>query len=67
VARSDGLLITGAMAEHAERDGLYIRSKADPDANGFPHFVSAEGWHLYVLADGTRGILASFDPASPVG
>ena len=52
------------MAKNAERGGVYTHSQADPDGNGFPHYVSTKGWHLYVLADGDWGIWPNFDPAT---
>jgi hypothetical protein len=60
-----GLLVTGAMAEHAERNGLYMHSQVDPYANGSPHYISAEGMHLYVLPNGDWAINGAFDPANP--
>ena len=53
------------MAKHAARNELYTRSQADPDANNFPHYVSAKGMHLYVMADDEWGFSPSFDPANP--
>ena len=63
VARAGGLRVTGFMAKHAEYDGVYTHSQADPYGNGFPHYVSTKGWHLYVLANGKWGFY-DFDPAT---
>ena len=59
-----GLRVTGFMAKHATCNGLYTRSQADPDANGFPHYISTKGMHIYVQADGQWGIDDELAPAT---
>ena len=62
-----GLRITGFMAKQPTAEGLYTHSQLDPYGNGFPHYVSTKGWHLYVLADGKWSFNYVFDPVSMYG
>jgi hypothetical protein len=50
--RSAGLRVGGLQHEHPSLRGVFTRDTTDPDANGRPHWSTAEGGHLYYSVDG---------------
>jgi hypothetical protein len=61
--RSAGLRVGGlSEGKHPKLHGAFTRDAKDPDANGRPHWSTAEGGHLYYSTDGRWLLHVMFTP-----